>query len=274
MNVADLLAEHLDRAPLAPETSDLDDLLVAGRRGVLRRRLAIAVGTTAVAVVLGGGLWTLSAGGDSRADDDAPIAEVSSANAEPWTDEELVRFPEAGSFELNPDAEVLRSATVTAGGQTAEAFRLRLAGEDYFLVVQPDTGRQTASSVAAGSQGLTLEEWATEDIDRGSVLPGDADWVRFDDGAHLVPANGNVLIVDQRPDPGFGESFAAPGDRTAVVEVVHDDVTYFLAVREIGGRAEAVPYRADRAIRTLDDFLSYAQQQYATNDEGGSEGLR
>jgi len=163
------------------------------------------------------------------------------------------------------------------------AFHLRVpwrGGEEHFVVAQPQIGAWSGRDVSAGTQGLTLVEWAREVLAPASVLPEDHMWVRFDEGSHLVPLYEGLRIVDQIADPGLGENFAAAGDPTAVAEVVHDGVTYFLAVRplvgrtEVEGQSEAIPYRKDGRITTLEEYLDYARHQYATNDEGGSEGIR
>ncbi|NHA01454.1 hypothetical protein G5V59_20995 [Nocardioides sp. W3-2-3] len=94
-------------------------------------------------------------------------------------------------------------------------------------------------------------------------------------GRSQVRPEPGVEIVASRPDPGLGDRFAPAGRPTAVVEVVRDGETWFLAVRRIpGGGTEAIPYRKDATVPTLSAFLAYARTQYAPNESGGSEGLR
>lgn len=278
------IADQLDAAiGVAPSDAPaLEPTLVLGRRALRRRRLAYGVGAAATVLVIGGTAWAVAPGGGSSAEDDTPVTNTSdSPSAEPWVVDEFVRVGPDGTIIVNPDADVLERREIEDQG--AVAFHLTVpwrGGEEHYLVVQPETGLETSRSVSAGTQGLSLVEWTTEQLDHGAVLPPDDMWVRFDEGSHLVALYDGVRIVAQLPDPGLGENFAAPGDPTAVAEVVFEEKTYFLAVRplegrkEVAGQGEAIPYRADRRITTLQAFLDYARQQYATNDQGGSEGMR
>jgi hypothetical protein len=275
-DIADQLDAAIGAAPY--DAPALEPTLALGRRALRRRRLAYGVGTAATALVIGGTAWAVSPGDGADARDDTPIAEQLSV-AEPWVVDEFVRVADDGTITVNPDADVLERKEIK--DQAAVAFHLRVpwrGGEDWYLVVQPKTGLEAGADPTTGTQGLV--EWASEQLDRGPVFPPDYMWVRFDEGSHLVPLYEGLRIVDQIADPGLGENFAAAGDPTAVAEVVHDGVTYFLAVRplvgrtEVEGQSEAIPYRKDGRITTLEEYLDYARHQYATNDEGGSEGIR
>lgn len=280
IDIADRIEAGLGTAPTpAPP---LVDTLRAGRRAVRRRRLAVGAGGVAAALVIGGTALALAPGGDTTSGtDDLPVADRTTETsdpaptAEPWGEGEPARLGTDGVTEINPDAKVVEQFTVTvADDARATAYRVTLDGTDYWVAAFPDPGGGAAlATTPAGSQGLTLEEWTRLQLDPESGMADDT-WVRFDSASHLV-AVGRVQIVEQRPDPGFGDNFAGPGDPTAVAEVTLDGRTYFLAVRSIGGGpTEAIPYRADDRITTLDEFVDYAVQQYATNDEGGSEGMR
>lgn len=280
-DIADQIDAAIGAAP--PDAPGLDPTLVLGRRALLRRRLTYGVGAAATALVVGGTAWAVAPGGGSDAKDDTPFTGTSDSPnaAEPWAVDEFVRVAADGTITVNPGAEVLERREIA--DQDAVAFHLRVpwrGGEEHYLVAQPETGLETSRSVPAGTQGLNLVEWATEQLDEGAVLPPDYMWVRFDEGSHLVALHEGVRIVEQIADPGLGENFARPDAPTAVAEVVFEEKTYFLAVRpidgqkEVRGQSEAIPYRADKRITTLQEFLDYARQQYATNDQGGSEGMR
>lgn len=273
-DIADTIDAAIPAAP--PEAPALDDTLVLGRRALRRRRMAYGVGAAATALVIGGTAWAVaSADRSPGVRDDAPVADQQSEEErdaqDTWGAEELVRSTEDGTFEVNPRAEVQQTSDISVGEKEAHVWVLKLGGTTYYVLGQRNG---SIASAPAGTQGLDVGEWATQLLDPDSVLPADDQWVRFDNGSHVIGLDG-VEVVEQVADPGLGDNFAAPGDPTAVAEVVRNATTYFLAVRSLdGGLAEVVPYRKDGRITTLEEFLDYAQQQYATNDEGGSEGMR
>jgi hypothetical protein len=236
----------------------------------------------AVALVSGGTAWAVTPGGESRADrgpvavepTERPAPTPTPADASAWGPEDVLRANDDGSFALHPEAEVIERGRF---GGSGEIFHVALGQHEYYALTMTDGSSSTQRLPA---QGLGLREWANAQLalqdpdDPGSGAETDRAWVAFDAGSHLVAREG-VRIGAHRPDPGFGPRFAAPGEPTAVAEVVRDGVTYFLAVRTADGRtAEAIPYRKDDRVTTLDAFLRYARQQYATNEQGGSEGLR
>lgn len=279
LGIADQLDAAIGAAP--PDAPALEPTLALGRSALRRRRITYAAGVVAATLVIGGTAWALAPDGGANARDDGQVVEQP-ADEDPWAVDEFVRFAD-DDVTVNPDAEVLERTVLKDQPHHTVALHLRVpwhGGQEYFLVAQPQTGLESARIVSAGTQGLTLVEWARTQLDGGSVFPEDDLWVAFDDGSHLEALYVGVRIVDQLPDPGLGENFAAPGDPTAVAEVVYEGTTYFLAVRplqgrrEIDGQAEAIPYRADQRIQTLAEFLDYARQQYVTNDQGGSEGVR
>lgn len=279
------LVERLDaelrHAP--PPGFDIPGTLTSGRRAVRRRRLAVGVAGLATAVVVGGTATLALDGGGTRAGRDdhvagtpTPTAAATSASTEVapggWEADTLMIVGEDGSITLNPDAEVIERADYTsANGEPAEIFHLALGGREFYAVAD----RAGYSSVPLPAQGLTLPEWAEQQLtlDSGAAA-GDRSWVRID-GRSRVTARPGVEVVAWRPDPGLGEAFAAPGTPTAVAHVVRDGLTYFLAVRRLaGGGTEAIPYRKDDQVTSLDSFLAFARERYATDDAGGSEGLR
>lgn len=276
------LIEQLD-AELrhAPDpTFDVPGTLASGRRAVRRRRLAVGAAGLAVAVVVGGTAALAFDGGGTASGRDRNTAgeptptptATATAPADTWADDELLRVGGNGAIEVNPDADVLeRGESTTADGAVHETFHLGLDGREFYALA----GDAGYSSTPLPAQGLTLEEWArqqlTLDQDGGE---DDRAWVEIDAGSRVSALPG-VELVAWRPDPGLGDNFAAPGEPTAVAHVVRDGFTYFLAIRRApDGTTEAIPYRKDATITTLDAFVAYARDQYATNEQGGSEGLR
>lgn len=273
LGIADQLDAAIGAAP--PDAPALEPTLALGRSALRRRRISYAAGVVAATLVIGGTAWALAPDGGANARDDSQIANRPDAD-EPWAVDEFLRLADSGDITINPDAEVLERTVIKGQGERTVAFHLRVpwrGGEEHFVVTQPESGAES-SVIVRTNQGLNLREWAREVVHPEAVIPADDAWVRFDTGSHLVPLEG-VDIVEQLADPGFGDNFARRGEPTAAAEVTRGDVTWFLAVRPLGGdAAEAVPYRADQRIQTFGQFLEYARQQYATNAEGGSEGMR
>lgn len=275
------LIERLDaELSHAPDpTFDVPGTLASGRRAVRRRRLAVGAAGIAAAVVVGGTAALAFDGGGASAGRDGNVAEAPTTTApttaptdDAWLDDELLRVGGNSRVTVNPDADVIERADfTTADGAVREIFHLGLGGREYYAVA----GDAGYSSTPLPAQGLTLREWAEQELtlDRDGG-ENDRSWVTLD-AASKVTAEPGVEVVAWRPDPGLGDNFAAPGEPTAVAEVVRDGFTYFLAVRRSpDGATEAIPYRKDATVATLDAFVSWARDQYATNDEGGSEGLR
>ena len=90
--------------------------------------------------------------------------------------------------------------------------------------------------------------------------------MRFADGEALVAVDG-VTIVEQRPSPDVGASFATPADTSAVALVEVDGRRwYVLARRSTGSPAQYIAVRLNDGGPDLDAFIAFAQERYA---EGG-----
>lgn len=279
-DVIDRLDAELRRSP--DPTFDLPGTLASGRRALRRRRIAAGTAALAIAVAVGGALWAVAPGGDGSSRGRVAVDPPSSATPTPTTDagtgwgpEEVLRLDDGGRVSLNPAAEVIDSESFIDGG---EAYHVVLGDDEYYALASVD---DSISTQRLPAQGMGLVEWANAQStlgsgDGGAFGAGGADgtgWVTIDASSRLSPARG-VRIVEQRPDPALGDDFAAPGDPTAVAEVVVDQATYFLAVRSIDGTTDTVPYRRDDVVTTLDAFVSFARGRYAGGDGSGSEGLR
>lgn len=286
------LIERLDaELGQAPDPGfDIAGTLLSGRRAVRRRRLAVGAAGLAVAVVVGGTAALALDGGGTRAGRDGGVAgnptgtpstspgavvtgDVDVPGDLSGTEVPLV-IDMDGRVDVPEGADVIQRAHFTAtNGAEAEIFHVGIAGREYYAYAA--TADSALGWTPVPAQGLTLREWAEQQLtlheDGGAE---DRSWVRLDDRTRVRPMPG-VQVREQWADPGLGENFAAPGEPTAVAEVVRDGFTYFLAVRRSpDGATEAIPYRKDDRITTLEAFLSYARDQYATNDQGGSEGPR
>lgn len=278
-DMIDRLAKELAHAP--EPGFDIASTVASGRKAVRRRRIAAGAVVLATALVVGGTAWLVAPGNDDKSDssqvavepDATPTASTTVPANVPTEEIEPVVTGTDGEPVVNPAAEVIEQASFTASnGETAEIFHLRLEGEEYYVYLRP----QEASSVPLPVQGLTLREWADRQISgAASGQIADDDWVRFGDGSYLTTVLDGLEIVDQLPDPGLGDNFARPGEPTALAEVLLDGTTYFLAVRPgTGNRAEAIAYRRDDQITTLQQFRTHVRHLYSENESGGSEGLR
>ncbi|KRB78655.1 hypothetical protein ASE01_05250 [Nocardioides sp. Root190] len=282
-DLVDRLHAELAGAPGA--TFAVADTMAAGRRAVRRRRIAAGTAALAIAVAVGGAAWAVAPGGDGSSRGQAAVdpspTPTPTATAPPtadtgWEPDEVLRTDDAGRVSLNPAAEEIDRHSFLEGGT---AYHVALGGEEYYALASVD---DSISTQRLPAQGMSLVEWANAQAvlgsgdDDGAFGSNGADgsgWVTIDESSRLDAVPG-ARIVEQRADPGLGDSFAAPGDPTALAEVVVDGTTYFLAVRSIDGATDAIPYRRDDVVTTLDAFLSYCLERYATNDDGGSEGLR
>ncbi len=129
------------------------------------------------------------------------------------------------------------------------------------------------SSDPAGKSFATLQQWIDDQVALQNGDDAPLQFVEFDGSAQgetLVPLDG-VEILQQSADVELGGNFAGPGDPTAVAEVSVDGERWYVLARRIAGsEPEYFPTAAEVGGATLDDFLAYAEQQYA---EGGG-GLR
>ncbi|MCX6399032.1 MAG: hypothetical protein NTX33_03755 [Propionibacteriales bacterium] len=269
-DVIDQLAKELARAP--QPGFDIASTVASGRTAVRRRRIAAGGAILATALVLGGTAWLVAPGDDGRSSNVAgqptptpTAAPASEENAGPLVEQA------GGRTVINPDAEVLEQSDFTSSstGETVTTYRVRINAGEYYVWI----GTDGASSFSRPAQGMTLREWVAQSLDGPDI--SDDGWVQFDELSHLVTVLDGLRIVRQVPNPGLGENFAALSDPTALAEVELDGTTYFLAVRSVGGGpTEAIPYRSDKTVGTLAQFRTFTLNQYATNESGGSEGLR
>lgn len=273
-DLIDQLTSELAGAPAA--RFDIADTVASGRKVVRRRRFAAGGAVLAAALVVGGTASLMAPDSEGGPDSsqvavqpDPTPSGTESADVPVEEDEPVVTGTD-GDPVVNPEAVILEQDTFTASnGEGSEIFHLRLQGGEYYVSLRPDG----ATSVRLPVQGLTLREWVEQSL-VGPEIADDA-WVRFDTGSHVVEVLDGLEIVQQQPDPDLGASFAGPGEPTALAEVELAGATFFLAVRPgRGTSAEAIFFRRDDQITTLQQFRTFARSLYGENESGGSEGLR
>ncbi|WP_134766594.1 hypothetical protein [Nocardioides sp. 1609] len=293
------LADHLDSSfgdgpPLPPA----DVRLRAGRRALRRRRLTTAAGAVAVVAVLGTAYTVLdddstSAGGGvdvagtptpARASSAPPGSPTGSPTGAPATSPPTAAArPSAGlhgsDVWLEADGSVLKARGVTVTERIANPLAsvlphrsLGLAysrdGEDYWALLEYDPVGGSLTWDPAGKSFATLQQWIDDMVALQTGEPG-LRLVRFGAGETLLPRAG-VEILAQTGAVDLPDSFAGPGDRTAVAMVTYEGMRWFVLAREIGGsEPEYLPTAGSVGGATIDDFLAYAADQY-----GSGEGLR
>jgi hypothetical protein len=289
-DIADQLDAAIGTAP--PPAPPLDRTLAEGRRALARRRTAYVVGAVATAVVIGGTAWVAAPGdgGPLRSDPgfSGPGTVASASASTPAT----VDAPPEKIDWLGPDAAMVDGdghLLVKTGWTVVHRIDKVNGPGTLGVEIRKGDRRQwflfgeamTISSLHAPSEGhSTFQEW----IDVNGPLiegtpprnsgKGDADgWpgepredlVAFGDGEVLVPLAG-VTILEQRPSPQVGSSFAKPSDTSAVALVASDGKQYYVLAREVDGPAQYIAVPKAEGGADIDAFLAFARERYA---EGG-----
>ncbi|GAA5143012.1 hypothetical protein GCM10023340_07510 [Nocardioides marinquilinus] len=305
MNDTDLAA-RIDRsfgdgpAPQPPHTH-----LRAGRRALLRRRVATGAGALAVLAVVGagvaisgladdgGGSGTGPSGqepGPAAAPDQAPAVptvpplDVRRADLGPGG---LVAVDRDGTLVLAPGVrvvEVVEDPLDSAPADPSAAVSVVRGDQERWSLVT-SSGYEFSQPAEPG--GSDFAAWAEQ---TAAELPGNSDadgadpdvgdlqqlrLVRFGDGETLRAEPGTTVLA-QTDDVVLPESFAAPDDRTAAARVDHDGDLLFVLARQLDGSdPEFIVYpQTARTGATLTSFLSFAATKYEDGPGGGSEGLR
>jgi hypothetical protein len=266
-----------------PGHRPLGDRLEGGQRAVRRRRIVGAVLTVAVASVVGlGAVAVLGGDGTAPAEvatDPTPSPDATQPDPSPapgWDDGELARYDNAGNLEVRPGVTVLERIDspypASAGMDRSVALALDYQGEESWLLISwavHSDGEivETGAGWAPGGAAETLEDWVAEQV-RLNMTPRQEDdddspgYVEFGDDGRLVSSHG-IKILDQVLDPGF-KDFVMRGEPSAAALLQGPDgKKWYVAVRDSGGLdAIAVPFETGGP--TLDDFVAYARQRYAS----------
>lgn len=246
------------------------DRLVAGRRALQRRRIAIGAIAVVATVCVSGAAWGVI---PSEPHSEGPVISTPDDRSGRFDDAqvsggvELVTWT-GSEWEVAPGWEVLDRVDNPMGyepPQRSVAMELRKQSRDVFVLATDDGRCCSGETHMPVPSGTTLEEWLPAQLDNVRETDGEpvSKPVRFGAGETLVPADG-VTIIDQVPHPDLPANFAGADDRSAAAWIEFEGKQRFVLVREIYDEAEIIPFTG--SFPNLKKFLRYAAQQY----EGGA----
>lgn len=285
----DTLQEELDRSfgdgpPLPPVVSHV----TAGRRALMRRRVASGVGGLATATVLVMSWYVVSpsspTGADQLAGNPTPSTTPSAAEATevpatdpveaPWPRGELIRYV-GGELEIRPGVTVHEHIDNPYGFEPpalSDALDVTWRGQRQWLMIEKrPMPRGISSSSSTPSNGwASFADYVADQVgvNGGSGWP---DTFELDDRGRVVPTAG-TQVFNRTDDPQLGPAFAPPGTTTgaAVVSVAGEEGSYFVVWRVIDETLDVITTPPDDIVgATFDELLSGARARYASG-----EGLR
>ena len=285
----DALKEELDRSfgdgpPLPP----VDSQVVAGRRALMRRRVAGGVAGLAAAAVLATSGYVVSAsaptGSDRLAGDPPFLATPSATEATedasadpteaPWPRGELIRYVD-GELEIRPEVivhEHIRNPYGFEPPALSDALDVTWRGQRQWLMIEKrpmPRGISLSSSTPSNGWASFADYVADQvDVNGGSGWP---DTFQLDDRGQVVPTSG-TRVFNRTDDPQLGPKFATPGATTgaAVISVDGEKGNYFVVWRVIDGTLDVITTPPDDTVgATFEELLSGARARYASG-----EGLR
>jgi hypothetical protein len=280
----DTLQEELDRSfgdgpPLPPA----DSHLAAGRRALVRRRLASGAASLAAAAVLATGWYAVSAGASTESDrlagDPTPSATAKAPTATkgpatdptdaPWPRGELIRYVD-GELEVRPGVVVHEHIRNPYGFQPpalSDALDVTWHGKRQWLMIdkRPMPRGISMSSSTPSNGWASFADYVADQVDvhGGSGWP---DTFKLDDRGEVVPVAG-IRVYNRTDDPNLGPRFAPPGALTgaAVVSVAGEEGSYFVVWRVIGGRLDVITTPPDDIVgATFTELLAGARARYAS----------
>jgi hypothetical protein len=279
-----MLREELERSfGDGPAPRPVEELLVAGRRALRRRRLGSAVAALGVVAVLGT-TYALAAPGDDAEGKgrfvNEPTSTPSSSTtdepapaSEPWPRGTAVRYSADGVLEVRPGVVVhehIQNPYDYPAPQASDALDLTFQGERIWAILEI-TDHGLSSSEAQPSNGwASFADYVADQVTAGIGDSGWPDTLRLTDQGTVVASAGSE-ILQRTDDPRLGDSFAPPGTPTgAAVVRATDQVGYFVVWRVLDGQLDAIttPPR-DVVGATFEELLTYARGKYASG-----EGLR
>ncbi|HWJ83021.1 MAG TPA: hypothetical protein VNS55_12355 [Nocardioides sp.] len=269
----DLIAEQLDAAPAPPPGALIatDALVRDGRRAQSRRRIVLGAGAAAAVLVLGGAAWALAPGGDGVATDHPSIADQpTTSTSDPVLEGGLrAAYGPDGKLVIRDGWRVTQRIPNPMGFQEPDrSVGLEVTrGEDrYWYLLTSREGGSGAISDPAGKGFATLEEWV---VDQAAANRPDPLMEALDlrPGGRIVSYDDAVTVVAQRSGVDLGQRFG-PAEDTTVAEVRFEGRRWFVtALDHVRGGFEIGPaVDTPAAGTTLDSFIAYARDQYASGE--------
>lgn len=285
----DTLQEQIDRSfgdgpPMPPVGSHV----AAGRRVLVRRRVASGVAGVAAAAVLATSWYAVSpsssTGLDRLAGDPTPSATPSASETTegaatdvteaPWSRGELIRYV-GGELEVRPGVivhEHISNPYRLEPPALSDALDVTWRGQRQWLTIEKrPLPRGISSSSSTPSNGwASFADYVADQVDAngGSGWP---DTFQLDDRGQVVPT-ARTRVFNRTDDPQLGPEFAPPGAMTgaAVVSVDGEEGNYFVVWRVIDGTLDVITNPPDDIVgATFEELLSGARARYASG-----EGLR
>ncbi len=286
----DTLQTELDRSfgdgpPLRP----IEVHAAAGRRALVRRRLAGGAAGLATAAVLATGWYAVSPGTQSGADrlanDPTPSAtaeatadateEPAQVSAEkPWQRGEMIRYVD-DELQVRPGVVVhehIPNPYRYKPPGLSDALDVTYKGQRHWLMIdrRPGSRGESWSSSSPSNGWASFADYVADQ----AGMSGASGWPEtftLDDQGRVVPTPG-TQVFNRTDDPRLGPDFAPAGAPTgaAVVSVPGDEASYFVVWRVIDGELDVITTPPNDVVgATFEELLSYARAQYASG-----EGLR
>ncbi|QBR93225.1 hypothetical protein [Nocardioides euryhalodurans] len=269
------LMEELERAvPPGPPLPSVDARLAAGRRALVRRRLAGAVGTLAVVAALGGTAWAVTPAEDraSRGPEIAtdPTPSPTQVTEPPWEDATPVRYVD-GELEVRPGVVVherLENPYDFAPPRRSDAFDLTFRGQRQWVIL---TGGPENFGLSSTLPSQEWEDFGAYVESQATALAGDGRWrdaLRLAEDGTVVASPGSQ-VLQRTDDPRLGDAFAPPGTPTglALVSAAGSREVSVVAWRVVDGVLEVfrVP-PGDVVGATFEELQSYVRGLYARGE--------
>lgn len=277
------LARQLDRSfGDGPATVSPVDHLTSGRRSLRRRRGAVALAATAAVAALGTvTLIGLDSGGPGTTSGIPVAGQGTDPTTKPTVEPpaEALPAPEGhtitdvwiqdGSLYTGSAVEVIKRIDDLLGTSAASfALSARVEGKEfYYLLVEDDLVKEPAKTSVPGKPAAPgFEQWLATSDQAGGALS----LVRFGNGDVLEPVADGRTIVEQTREVDLPDNFAGPDELTAAATVDFAGERWFVLARQgARGPADYIVFARDGEVRTLEQFLAYSKDRYASG-----EGLR
>lgn len=272
MNDVDL-GRRIDRSFAdGPDHRPLEQRIRAGRRALLRRRLASGAATLAVLGAVGTAYAVLPTGsgvrtGEVAVDPSPPGPDLSPSSPDAKPGELPVYYLEDG-LETGPGV-VVHERIENPYGETAprmsDALDLTYEGQRQWVVIAGEPGSYGLAASVPSGDFAGFRDWVREQARENGVPTPHLLQLTFE--GEVVPAAG-AEIVQRTDDPRIGAGFAPPGaPQGAAVVVARGGQDYFVVWRVRHLRLDTfVAPPGDVVGATFGELLSYARGKYASGE--------